>query len=103
MYDANDLPDSLKRYSHAHTHTHTHTHTYIYIIFSVDSPKREKHKYFKMNRSTKQFVFFKELFIYFILTYVAQSHLNGALNETQTHLYLLVEFYIYNVHTYVLI
>ena len=48
-----------------------------------------------MNRSTKRFVFFKVLFIHFVLTYVyvsaccfrqrtymAQGLVNGVLNET---------------------
>ena len=38
----------------------------------VVGTKREKRKYFK-KRSTKRFVFFKELFIYFVLTYVYVS------------------------------
>ena len=61
---------------------------------------REKSKYFKMNRSTKRFVFFKELFILFLhmsmfpaccfhqRTYVAQEYVTGEPNETGTHSYL---------------
>ena len=41
---------------------------YIYD-FSFVGPKREKNKYFKMNRPTKIFIFF--LIIYFTLTYVS--------------------------------
>ena len=52
----------------------THTYTHIYIsekISFIVGPKREK--YFKMNKSTKRFVFFKESFIYFVLRYVYVS------------------------------
>ena len=66
----------------------------------VVGPKREKCKYFKMNRSTKR-VFLR--IIYDVLTfvyvssccfpqrtYMAAGHINGAPNEAQTHLCRLV-------------
>ena len=47
--------------------------------------------YFKMNRSTKRFVFFKGLFIYFVLTYVYVSQvltLLGGVRFIAWHLLL---------------
>ena len=64
--------------------------------FFVVDPKKEKSEYFKMNRSTKRFVFLKELFNSFLhtrifpawcfsqRTYVAQGH---------TDVSLLVEYF----------
>ena len=36
---------------------------------------KERNKCFKMNKSTKKFVFFKDLYIYFVLAYVYVSNL----------------------------
>ena len=44
---------------------HTHTHICKNIFFVV-CPKREKNKYFKMNKSTKRFEFFR--IFHFVLT-----------------------------------
>ena len=92
-------------FSFHYIYTYIYIYIYIYIckkissFFFVEGPKREKSKYFKMNKSTKRFVFFKELFILFLHTcmfpaccfdqrkYVVQGHLNGG---TQWNSNLLV-------------
>ena len=39
---------------------------YIYIYINIFlGPKREKNKYFKVNRSTKGFIFFQLIFFFF--------------------------------------
>ena len=73
---------------------------YIYIYIYIVGPKREKSKYFKMNMSTKIFIFLG--FFSFLhrcrfptgyfrqRTYIAQGHMNGAPNETRTHSFRFV-------------
>ena len=52
--------------------THTHTHIYVKkISFFFVSPKREKSKYLKMNRSTKRF--FKS-FILLLHVFLASNY-----------------------------
>ena len=67
---------------------------FFFFWFGV-RPKRAKSKYFKMNKSTKRFVFFKEIFISFLhrcmfpasyflqRKHVAHDHINGEPNETR--------------------
>ena len=62
------------------------------FLLLVESEK--KRKYFKINRYPKGFVFFKNYLFpsdmsVLLKTYVAQDHINGALIETQTIIYLL--------------
>ena len=49
-----------------HTYIYVKTKSFLLVCFLFVGPKREKSKYFKMNRSTEKFIFFKELFCFYI-------------------------------------
>ena len=66
---------------------------FIYVFFHCGS--KERKNYFKMNKSTKMFLLYYNLFIHFLLTYVflsassfrqktymAHGLMNGVLNKT---------------------
>ena len=72
-------------------------------VFAV-GPKREKSKYFKMNRSTNRS--FKKIFVSFLRTcmftaccfrqrtYVTQGHVILAPNETRIEIYIHIYIYV---------
>ena len=53
---------------------------------------KERKKYFKMSRFTKRFVFFKDLFIHFVLTYEYGSSLLFSFRQHIWHKSLLMGY-----------